>query len=111
VLKNDVSKLKVDVIEIKSDLTDLTIFTKNSFDDAFKLLYKMEDRMDVMEGKMGSMENKMDDMESDISDIKEDIGEIEKHIGRYEIRSQNIEQILLQDHKPRIIELERKVFA
>jgi hypothetical protein len=32
------------------------------------------------------------------------------HIGRYEIRAQNIEEILLQDHKPRIADLENEVF-
>ena len=36
---------------------------------------------------------------------------IEAHIGRYEVRSTNLEQIMLNDHKSRIVELEKVVFA
>jgi len=32
-------------------------------------------------------------------------------IGKYETRASNIEDILLEDHKPRIVDLEREVFA
>ena len=42
---------------------------------------------------------------------KEDVKEILSHIGRYEIRAQNIEDIILQDHKPRIKDIEKEVFA
>lgn len=49
----------------------------------------------------------------DIKDMatKHDVKEILAHIGRYEIRAQNVEDILLQDHKPRIADLEKEVFA
>lgn len=42
---------------------------------------------------------------------KEDTNKILKHIGAYEIRAKNIEDILLHDHKPRIKDLEKEVFA
>lgn len=41
-----------------------------------------------------------------IDGIDEKLEKIEGHIGRYEIRAQNIEQILLKDLKPRIEDLE-----
>jgi hypothetical protein len=49
----------------------------------------------------------------DIKDMatKLDVKEILAHIGRYEIRAQNHEHTLHQDHKPRIRELEKKIFA
>lgn len=49
----------------------------------------------------------------DIKDIatKSDVKEILAHIGKYEIRAQNHEETLHQDHKPRIVDLEKKVFA
>lgn len=61
---------------------------------------------------------------SDISDLeyelslirnematKQEVHEMLVHIGRYEVRSQNTEDTLHNDHKPRIIDLEKKVFA
>lgn len=41
-----------------------------------------------------------------IDGIDEKLEKIEGHIGRYEIRAQNIEQILLKDLKPRVDKLE-----
>ncbi len=57
-----------------------------------------------------------EDLEYEINEIKrematkDDIKGIHEHIGRYEVRAQNVEQILLQDHKPRIADLEKEVF-
>ena len=42
---------------------------------------------------------------------KSDIQMVLAHIGRYEIRAQNTHEIVVQDHKPRIIELEKEVFT
>jgi hypothetical protein len=42
---------------------------------------------------------------------KDDIKEVLSHIGSYEVRALNVEQILLKDHKPRIVDLEKKVFS
>ncbi len=41
-----------------------------------------------------------------LDNIDDKLEKIEGHIGRYEIRAQNLEQILLKDHKPRIEALE-----
>ena len=67
----------------------------------------IDKRLDI---EFDGINNRLDRLESDVVDIKDSIGKIEGHIGRYEVRAQNIEQILLQDHKPRITELEKRVF-
>ncbi len=45
-----------------------------------------------------------------IDKLSTEVGKIEKLVGKYEVRAQNIEDILLKDHKPRIAELEKTVF-
>ncbi len=42
---------------------------------------------------------------------KSDVKEILSHIGRYEVRARKVEEILLEDHKPRIIDLEKEVYS
>lgn len=42
---------------------------------------------------------------------KDDLKPIFELIGKYEIRAQNVENILLHEHKPRLAELEKVVFA
>jgi len=42
---------------------------------------------------------------------KDDVKEILAHIGRYEVRAQNVEQILTHDHKPRIVALEKAILT
>lgn len=44
-------------------------------------------------------------------EVNKRLDKINGHIGRYEIRAQNIEKILLKDHKPRIAELEKLAFV
>ena len=48
----------------------------------------------------------------DIKDMatKSDVNKILTLIGSYEVRSKNIEEIILEDHKPRIIDLEKVVY-
>ena len=83
--------------KIEKEVGDLAAMTKREFD-------RVDERFDNLERRVGHLE-------LDVSELKDSVVKIEGHIGRYEIRSQNVEQILLQDHKPRIIDLEKAVFA
>ena len=78
----------------------------------------IDNRLDGIDSKLvkhdiefEGINNRLDRIESDNRDNKESIGKIEGHIGRYEVRAQNIEAILIEDHKPRIKDLENVVFA
>jgi hypothetical protein len=42
---------------------------------------------------------------------KADFEKVYTLIGKYETRASNVEDILLEDHKPRIVDLEREVFV
>ncbi len=83
--------------KIESEVNGLAVMIKDNFVTK-----------DEFEDKMENMVTK-----DDIKDMvtKEDIQPILQHIGSYEIRARNIEDILLKDHKPRIIDLEKEVFA
>lgn len=70
----------------------------------FKKVYK---KFDEIEEKMVTKE---DLREHEIA-TKKDFEKIHSLIGKYEIRAENIENILLQDHKPRLSDLEKEVFA
>lgn len=72
---------------------------------------QIDARFEQIDARFEQTDDRFDRIDSAIYDIKADIRKIEGHIGRYKIRAQNIEQILLQDHKPRIAELERIAFA
>ncbi|MEK7184900.1 MAG: hypothetical protein AAB683_02085 [Patescibacteria group bacterium] len=89
---------------IESSIEDLAAKTAREF----LLVDKRFDKHDI---EFNGINNRLDHIESDLVDIKVTIGKIEGHIGRYEIRAQNMDQILLQDHGPRIKELEKVVFA
>ena len=51
-------------------------------------------------------------VKDDIKDMatKSDIKPLLTLIGSYEVRAKNIEEILLKDHKPRIVDLEKEVY-
>ncbi len=61
--------------------------------------------------QFNEMDLRFDRLDNEIGGIKESMEKIEAHIGRYEIRAQNIEEILLKDYKPRLKALEKTVFA
>jgi len=124
---------------IKEEVGGLAASTARGFRLIDKKFEEMDERLDGIDGRLDSMDlrfngidsrldgidsklvkhdiefeginNRLDRIESDTHDIKESIGKIEGHIGRYEVRAQNIEAILLEDHKPRIKELEEVFFA
>jgi hypothetical protein len=88
---------------IEKSIDDLAITTYNQYYEVIKRLDKHDERFDNIEYEIGSIKQNMA--------TKDDVKEILSHIGRYEVRAQNIEETLLQDHKPRIANLEKEVFA
>jgi len=103
---------------IKEEVGNLAASTARGFRVIDKKFEEMDERLDDIDSKLAEhdvefegINNRLDRIESDVRDTKESVSKIEGHIGRYEVRAQNIEAILLEDHKPRIKELERIVFA
>ena len=90
--------------KIEKEVGDLAAMTKREFD-------RVDERFAAVDVRFDNLERRVGHLELDVSELKDSVVKIEGHIGRYEIRSQNVEQILLQDHKPRIIDLEKAVFA
>ncbi len=96
--------------KIESEINSLAVMIKDNF--------ATKDDLEEMKKDMVTKEDIKDMVTTyDIKDMatKEDVREavapILKHIGSYEMRAKNIEDILLKDHKPRIVDLEKKVFA
>lgn len=81
------------------------------FDKIDRRFELVDEKFSKIDNEFEGVNNRLDRLESSNAEIKEDISKIEGHIGRYEVRAQNIEAILLEDHKPRIIALEKEVFA
>lgn len=115
-LDNRIDKLTADIVTT----------TSNGFTAVQKQINSLENRFDGLETRFNCLETKFDALvyrvdnienvmvtKEDIKDIatKQDIKEIHAVIGSYEVRAQNVEQILLKEHKPRIIDLEKEVFA
>lgn len=92
--------------KIESEINGLAIMIK----DTVATKYELEELRSQMATK-----DDIKDMatKEDIKYMatKHDVREILSHIGRYEIRAQNHEETLHHDHKPRIVDLEKKVFA
>ena len=105
-------KIEEVVTKIVSDeVGSLAAMTVNEFKKVHKKFDEIEEKM-VTKEELEDIKKIMATKE-DIRDMatKHDIKEILEHIGRYEIRTQNVENILLQDYKPRIADLEKEVFA
>ena len=104
--------IKDDIVEIKNDIEILAINTAKNTKD----IDWIRDNI-VVKSDMDNIVTKdyISDMVTvhDISDMatKSDIKPILNLIGSYEIRAKNTEDIVLHDHKPRIIDLEKEVFA
>ncbi|MES3031173.1 MAG: hypothetical protein V4697_02055 [Patescibacteria group bacterium] len=109
-------ELKTDLLKhidkkIEDEVNKLATTTANQYGAMYTKLNETTERLDGMDGRFEGMDSRFDRLESTMSEMKESMGKIEAHIGRYEVRATNIEQILLQDHKIRIVDLEKKVFA
>jgi muconolactone delta-isomerase len=107
--------------KIESEINGLALIIK----DTVATKQDIEDIRGEMKEMSDEMATKSDVKEiwqematkSDVKEIwqematKSDVTKILAHIGKYEVRTQNNEEILLQDHKPRIINLEKKALA
>lgn len=96
--------------KIESEINSLAIMIK----DNFVTKDEFEDGLNEIRDTMATKDD-IKDMatKDDIKDMatKNDIRIVIEHIGSYEIRALNVEKILNQEHKPRIIDLEKEVFA
>lgn len=105
--------------KIESEINSLAIMIKDNFVTKDEFEDGLNEIRDTMATKddIKDMVTKQDikDMatKDDIKDMatKNDIRIVIEHIGSYEIRALNVEKILNQEHKPRIIDLEKEVFA
>lgn len=105
--------------KIESEIDSLAAMTAKEFRRIDTRFEKMDRRMDGMATKedIKDMVTKdyIADMvtKHDIGDMatKTDVKEILSLVGKYEVRALNVENILLHDHKPRIKDLEKEVFA
>jgi hypothetical protein len=107
--------LKEDIVSIREDMKNMA--TK---DDITKIWNTMATKDDIT--KIWNTMATKDDIalvwdnmatKEDIKTLatKKDFEKVYALIGKYETRASNIEDILMEDHKPRIIDLEREVFA
>ena len=96
---------------VEKSVNDLAIITYNQYQEVIKRLDGHDERFEQIDARFDQIDERFNRVDSDIYDLKDSVTKIEGHIGRYEIRAQNIEQILLQDFKPRIQALEKEVFA
>ncbi len=98
-------------VELQQDVEDIAIMTAKNTSEISKIKENMVTKEDIKDMVVKSDIEYMVTTE-DIKDMatKEDLKPITQLIGSYEIRAKNIDQILIQDHKPRIAALEKKAF-
>lgn len=102
---NELAIIIYETVALKEDLKDMA--TKDDIKDIWDNMATKQDVKEIWD----NMATK-----DDIKEIKEematklDIDKVHKVIGSYEVRSRNIENILLEDHKPRIIDLEKTIY-
>ncbi len=104
-LTNDLKKI------IEKEVGSLAASTAREFALVHEKLNIHDKRFDEIDKKLLGMEFEFDTINNQLYTIDDKIGKIEGHIGRYEVRAQNIEHILEQDHKVSIHELEKVVFG
>jgi len=104
-LKSDVSELKSNVAILKSDMSDVKIRLTTLETD-------VSDLKDITQHMLKHMatQDQFESLNQDVLYMKNDIHEIMRYIGRYEVRSQNLEDTIFHDHKPRIVDLENVVY-
>ena len=120
-LRLEINGIKLEISSLRSEMNSL----RSDMDKGFDILrLEMNERFDgvhreieglamMTKNEIGRIDKSINKMSDDISNLHYDMEElginmekIEAHIGRYEIRAQNIELILVEDHKPRIKSLE-----
>ena len=104
-IKGEIVGIKGEIIEMKEDINDIAINTAQNLRDIAEI-------KDEMKGMATKEDIKDMATKEDIREMatKSDVKSILQLVGSYEVRSINIENILLQDHKPRISALEKEVF-
>lgn len=104
-----IHKLKEDLTKhfdekIEKEIGDLAASTAKEFAIVHSKLADHDKRFDDIDFKFDTIDNQLYTM-------NERMEKIEGHIGRYEIRAQNIEEMLQKDIKTSIRELEKVVFG
>lgn len=94
--------------KIEKEVGDLANITAKSFADIEKRMATKEDT--ATKSDVGDLEYELSVVRNEMA-TKEEVREILSHIGRYEVRAQNTEAVVHEDHKPRIVGLEKTVFA
>jgi hypothetical protein len=91
---------------------EFAIIVGKGFAGVDKRFKEIDDRFDNIEGKMAT---KLDLYETEtrlgdkIDKLEKRIEPIEKYIGKMEIRTANLDDIILKDHSPRIRTLEKAI--
>jgi len=103
-----ITELKEDLVKhIDTSLSDFmaTIYKTVALKEDVELIKK---EMRLMREEMRGMATKEDQKKLV---TKDDFDKVNSLIGKYAVKNSSIEDILLIDHKPRIISLEKEVFA
>ena len=113
---NELAVMIKDNFATKTDLQDGLnsikdeMVTKKDFEYEIGLIRNEMATKKDLEYEVGSIRFEINLIRNEMA-TKNDVDKILKHIGRYEVRAQNTEEMLIEDHKPRINALERSVFA
>jgi uncharacterized coiled-coil DUF342 family protein len=96
-LKEDVELIREEIRGIRNEMGQMQ--------DDIKV---MQDEMQGMHVEMGGLATK-EDLKKLVT--KDDFDKVNNLIGKYAVKNSSIEDILLTDHKPRIMSLEKEVFV
>lgn len=110
-----ITELKNDLVKhIDKSLSDfmVTIYKTVALKEDVELI---REEIRGMRNDIGLMQTEMREMatKEDLKKLvtKDDFDKVNGLIGKYAVKNSSIEDILLIDHKPRIIKLEKEVFA
>ncbi len=104
---NSIKGLKNELINNTNDsVNELAIMINNNFatkQDLERFATNTKEDFRILDSRIDNIENNMA--------TKKDIKEICSLIGSYEVRARKIEEILTEDHGPRIVDLEKTVYS
>ncbi len=111
-LKSDVAEMKIDISELKTDVAQLKVDMSEMKLRVTALEVDVSDLKELTQHILKHMvtQDQFESLNKDVLHIKKDNNEIMKYIGLYEVRSQNLEDVIFHDHKPRIVDLEKAVY-
>lgn len=96
--------------KIEKEVGDLALITAKGFADIEKRMATKEDLEELRVSTKDDLNFELGLIRDEMA-TKKEVKEILEHIGRYEVRAQNTESTVRDDHKPRLIKLEEEVFA